>query len=126
MAYAAGKLRHRVRIERLANQVDSNGDPIQDPVSGEVEKQWTEVDTVWAAIEPLSAREFIESSAKQSEISAKIIIRYRSDVLPTDRLVHVVNGAAGKIYNPAGLLQDQDSGMEYLTIPCGEGINTGE
>jgi hypothetical protein len=31
----------------------------------------------------------------------------------------------GKIYNPAGFLQDMVSGLSYLTIPCSEGVNAG-
>lgn len=126
MSYAAGKLRHRVRIDRFSDNVDSNGDVIQDPNTGEVSRSWQAVDTVWAAIEPLSAREFIQSAAGQSEITARLVIRFRNDVLATDRLVHVVNGVAGKIYNPAGFLADKESGMEYLTMPCSEGVNDGE
>lgn len=126
MSYAAGKLRHRIRIDRFADNLDSNGDVIQDPNTGEVSRSWQAVDTVWAAIEPLSAREFIQSAAGQSEITARLVIRFRSDVLATDRLVHLVNGVAGKIYNPAGFLADKESGLEYLTMPCSEGVNDGE
>lgn len=126
MAYAAGKLRHRVRIERFADNVDSHGDVIQDPNTGEVSRSWQEVDTVWAAIEPLSAREFIQSAAGQSEITARLVIRFRSDVVATDRLVHMVNGVAGAIYNPAAFLRDKETGLEYMTMPCSEGVNDGE
>ena len=30
-----------------------------------------------------------------------------------------------KIYNPAGWLPDQDSGLEYLTAPVSQGLNEG-
>lgn len=126
MAYPAGKMRHRIRIDRLADQLDSNGDVIQDPVTGELSLVWQPVDTVWAEIEPLSGREFIQSAALQSEIVARIKIRYRSDVLPTDRLVHVVNGLEGHVYNPAAFLPDKESGFEYMTIPCSQGVNDGQ
>lgn len=126
MSYAAGKLRHRIRIDRLTDLLDSNGDVIQDPVTGEISREWQEVDTVWCAIEPLSGREFIQSAAIQSEIVARIVIRYRDDVLPTDRLVHVVNGVDGRIYNPAAFLPDKESGFEYMTIPSSQGVNDGE
>lgn len=126
MAYAAGKLRHRIRIDRFAENLDSNGDVIQDPNTGEVSRSWQAVDTVWAAIEPLSAREFIQSAATQAELVAKIVMRFRTDVDATNRLVHMVNGVAGKIYNPAAPLADKESGIEYLTLPCSEGVNQGE
>lgn len=125
MAYPAGKLRHRIRIERLADDLDSHGDVIQDPQTGEVSRSWQTVDTVWAAIEPLSAREFIQSAAMQAELVAKIVMRFRTDVTAAERLVHVVNGIDGKIYNPAAPLADKESGFEYLTMPCSEGVNPG-
>lgn len=125
MSYAAGKLRHRIRIDRFADNLDSNGDVIQDPNTGEVSRSWQAVDTVWAAIEPLSAREFIQSAATQAELVAKIVMRFRTDVDATNRLVHLVNGVPGKIYNPAAPLADKESGLEYLTLPCSEGVNDG-
>jgi len=126
MSIAAGRLRHRVRIERFADNLDSHGDVIQDPNTGEVSRSWQEVGEVWAAIEPLSAREFIQSQATQSEVTTKVIVRASADVVASDRLVHVVNGVDGAIYNPAGILADKESGLEYKTLPCSEGVNDGE
>jgi SPP1 family predicted phage head-tail adaptor len=68
---------------------------------------------VWAAVEPLSAREFIASAATQSAVTARITIRYRENLDASMRLVH-----NGKVYNIAGLLPDSWSGLEYLTIPA--------
>lgn len=117
MGLAAGKLRHRIRIERLQFAVNSAGDTIQDPNTGEPVPEWVEVVTVWAAIEPLSVREFIQSDAKQSQVVARITIRYRSDLDGAVRLVHVRKEGDGAMYNPAGFLPDKDSNLEYLTSP---------
>jgi len=81
---------------------------------------WSEVDTVWAEKRPSSAREFKQSQAGQSEISGEFVIRYRSDVDATMRIVH-----KGKFYNIEGVLEDNESGMEWLTIPYSEGVNDG-
>jgi len=124
MAIASGKLRHRIRIEEYADVLDSNGEPARGD-QGEFIKEWREVATVWAAIEPLSAREFIQSASMQSQVTARIVIRYRSGLDSAMRLVHLVNGAPNKIYNPQGFLSDKESGLEYLTIPCSEGVNDG-
>ncbi len=95
---------------------------MQDPVTGAMTTTWvTEWASVPAAIEPLSVREFLQSQANQSEISARVTIRYREGLKPTMRLVH-----KGRVYNPAGFLQDPDSGLEYVTIPVTEGVNDGE
>lgn len=121
MTLAAGKLRHRVRLERFDFVQDSAGDPIQDPDTGELRREWQLIALVWAAIEPLSAREFIQSGASQSQVSARITLRYRSDLKATQRIVH-----GGKVYNPAGILPDKESGLEYVTVPVSEGTNEGE
>lgn len=125
MTISAGRLRHRVRIERYDYVLDSSGDVIQDPNSGEVLRDWVLVDEVWAAIEPLSTREFIQSQALQSSVTARIVIRHRDDVDAACRLVHVRLNRPDVIYNPAGMLADPDSGLEYITMPCSQGVNDG-
>lgn len=121
MALQAGKLRHRVRIEQYANVLDEFGEPVRGD-QGEHVKAWLEVATVWAAIEPLSAREFMQSASLQSQITARIVIRHRSGLDASMRIVHLATGA---IYNPAGFLPDKESGLEYLTIPVSAGVNDG-
>lgn len=108
----AGKLRHRITLQRPGLS--------QDPVSGEMLPGWQDVATVWASIEPLSAREFISAQAGQSEVTARIVIRHRADVDATLRALH-----RGKVYNIHGVLADPKSGMEYLTLPVSEGVNDG-
>lgn len=123
MSLEAGRLRHRVRIEQLENLLDSNGEAIQDENTGEVAQAWVEVATVWAAIEPLSAREFIQSQATQSQITARVIIRFRDGLNAAMRLAHVRRNMADVIYNPHGFLADKESGLEYLTIPVSAGVS---
>lgn len=120
MTLAAGRLRHQVSLQRSDYLRDSNGEVVQDPNTGETTSVWTEIALLWAAIEPSSAREFIASQAVQSEITGKIVIRYRADILPTDRFVH-----NGKVYSVEGLLPDKDSGLEYITIPVSNGVSDG-
>lgn len=119
MGLSAGKLRHRVRFDRYAPQTDTAGDPLRG-AQGEALMEWVEIDTVWAAIEPLSAREFVQSGAKQSQVSARITRRYRDDITAGCRAVH-----GSKIYNIEGVLADRDSGLEYLTLPVSEGTSSG-
>lgn len=108
----AGELRHRVSIQ--ANQ------DIQDPDTGAMTPAWVEIGKAWAAIEPLSAREFISAQAVQSKVTTRITMRYRDGITAAMRLVH-----NGRIYNIEGTLADKDSGLEYLTLPCSEGVNEG-
>ena len=117
MTLEAGRLRHRVKIQR---KVES-----QDSTTGAMNVTWEDVATVWAAIEPVSAREFIQSKAYQSEVSARVVIRHREDVTASMRLVHSRPNKADKIYNIEGVLPDKDSGLEYLTLPVSAGVNDG-
>lgn len=126
MSLEAGRLRHEVRIERLDYVRDSSGETVQDPKTGEIAREWVEVATVRAAIEPLSGREFIAAQATQSQVSARIVIRQRDDVDAACRLVHVRLGRPDVIYNVHGILTDPDSGLEYQTMPVSTGVNEGQ
>lgn len=117
MSIEAGRLRHRVKIQSKTETQDSNGD---------IEISWATVASVWAAIEPLSAREFIAASANQSQVVARIIIRYREDVTALMRIVHSRPGKSDVIYGIAGVLPDMDSGLEWLTLPVTTGVNDGQ
>lgn len=116
MTLMAGKLRHRVLIQRK--------ETMQDPVTGSPSTAWVDLADVWAAIEPLSAREFIQSASMQAQITARVTIRYRQDINAACRIVHVVNGLT-RLYDVQGVLADKDSGLEYLTLPVSEGVNEG-
>jgi SPP1 family predicted phage head-tail adaptor len=109
----AGALRQRVDIQ-AAGQT-------QDPSTGEMVDGWSDVASkVPASVEPVSGREFIASQAAQSEITSRIVIRYRPGLSTTMRVIH-----RGLIYNIEGILPDKDSGKEYLTLMCSGGVNEG-
>lgn len=113
MSLEAGRLRHKVRIEQ----------PVitRDPDTGDVITSWALFAEVWAAIEPLSVREFIQAGAEQSAIAGRIVIRFRPGLSPQMRVVH-----NGQVMNPAGWLADKDSGLEYMTAPYTLGENLRE
>ena len=102
----AGQLRHRVTLQRPA--------AVTSPY-GQVTTTWADIAEVWADFNPLSVREFIGQGTTQSQVSARVVIRYREDVNAAWRLVH-----RGKTYNIAGVLADPDSGREYITLPVFE------
>lgn len=106
---ASGSLRHKVELqERVITQ---------DPNTGEMVQTWQTVATPWAAIVPMSAREFVAANAEQSEVRGRIVIRYRGDVDATMRVVH-----SGKWYAIHGVMPDADSGIEHLSLMTGEGV----
>lgn len=107
----AGKLRHRVTLQTPVQ--------VQDSMTGGLETEWDDVATVWAEIAPLSAREFVAAQTEISKITARITIRYRDDVTAEMRIYH---SAKDKFYNIEGVLSDKESGLEYLTLPCSDGV----
>lgn len=114
MSIQAGKLRHRIEIQHKVTP--------RDPVTLEFgEPEWQMFAKVWAQVSPLSARDLIAAQAAQSEATARIVIRYRSGVLPTMRIVY-----RDEVYSIAGLpLEDPNSGREYLTILVSKGVKDG-
>ena len=108
----AGKLRHWVMIQTPVN--------IQDPATGALTPSWQDTTSVWAEVYFLSAREFIAAQAGQSEVTARITIRYRTDISAKCRIIF-----RGKFFNIEGILPDPISGLEYITLPCSQGVNDG-
>ena len=109
----AGDLRHRIRFQKLVSGMDPE---TMEPI----EASWVDVATLWAAITPLSGREFTQTKASQSEVVGRIVIRYRSDIRAAMRCIH-----GDRIYNIQAVLPDPKSGREYLTLPYSEGANDG-
>lgn len=103
-----GKLRHRVTLQAKGQT--------QDPNTGEMLPGWQDVATVWASVEALSGRDLIAAQANDSEISARIVIRYREGVTSAMRIAH-----RGQLYDIQAVLPDPESGREYLTMPVSLG-----
>ena len=73
----AGRLRQRVTLQsKVAVQNDS----------GEEVITWTDVATVWASVEPLRGREFVEARRAGAEETTRIVMRYRDGVTPEMRV----------------------------------------
>lgn len=108
---ASGKLRHRVTIESRETIINSCGEQVT---------EWVEFAKRWAAVEPLSAREFIAAQQVQSAVTTRITMRTLPGLLPSMRIIH-----GNAVYNIAGILPDKNSGGEYITIPCSAGVNDG-
>ena len=106
----AGRLRHRVTIQRQTQT--------QNPQTGEMTVDWSDVATVWAAVEPISAREFIAAQEPNAKITARVTIRYLAGIDASMRLLK-----NSRVYNIHGVMEDIDSGREYLTLPVSEGVN---
>lgn len=80
--------------------------------------------TVFAAdvpcsIEPLSARELMAAASMQSDVSVRIVLRY------LEGLTAAMRGREGAtLYNLRGIVPDNRSGFEWITLPCSQGLDT--
>jgi SPP1 family predicted phage head-tail adaptor len=73
----AGRLRRRVTIQKKTVTRNSYGEEVI---------VWVDVATVWAAIEPLSGREFVEGRQAAADVSTRIRIRHLAGITPDMRV----------------------------------------
>lgn len=109
MNIAAGKLRHRVELVKPVYS--------RDPVSGEQTIGEQRI-KVWADKQALSGRELVAAQSEQSLVRYNITIRYRADVDANCWVEH-----RGLKFDILGVLPDNDSGLEYIKLPCSEGVS---
>lgn len=113
MASLANELRHRVTIE-----VYTSGGRDEDGF--EIEPQWTEYRKLWAKITPLSSRDVITAQAAQSEVVARMKLRYDS-ALGIDTTMRVT--WKGRVFTiDSQGLDDNYDGMTYTTFNLNSGI----
>ena len=99
----AGQLDQRVTVERFTSTEDELGQPIE---------AWAPLFTCWAAVEPLTGREFIAAQAAQSEVTARIRMRFRPWMTAEDRVIH-----NGTTYNIVSLVDVRSENRE-LVLMC--------
>ena len=73
----AGKLRHRIAIQRKTVEKNTYGEEVV-----------VFVDRIqtWASIEPLSGREYYQANQTQSSVDHRISMRYQSGIQTYDRV----------------------------------------
>lgn len=96
---------------------------VQNPSTGSVTKQWKDICTVWADIAGVSGREIIASGAVMSEITTRIWIRYRPDVVAAYRVLWTSANARGMVYTIQSVIPDKDH--TRLELLCKGGIFNG-
>lgn len=67
----AGKYRHRITFCKFNGARDASGD-----LRDDLDSNWVAVKSCWAAVDPVSGREFYEAQQNQSEVTHKIRCRY--------------------------------------------------
>lgn len=103
-----GELTERVTLQSRSVVKDAYG---QDTIT------WTTVDTVWARVRAVSGREFFAAAQVQQEQSVKVVIRRRTDVAQTWRLVW-----QGKAHDITGVIP---IGREWTELMCIQGVKDG-
>lgn len=74
----AGKLDKRITIQQKAITRDSDGAEIV---------TWQAFMAVWAAVIPVSGREYVQLKALESEQTTRVIMRHRPGVVPAMRVL---------------------------------------
>ena len=113
----AGKYRHRIRLQV---QTETTGPLGPQPAT------WTDWEPepgqgadIPAEVVPLSGRDFIAAGEKQSEVSARIEIRWLPGVLDTMRVLF-----DGQVYAIAAVLPDPTA-RRHLTLMVSAGVTDG-
>ncbi len=99
------ELRHFLSLERPELIADGYGGS---------ERLWVKATDLWAKITPASTREILSKDQMESEITHRIIIRYRKDVLPEMRL-----RKEERIFEIIGVLNEMERNR-WLQLECKE------
>jgi SPP1 family predicted phage head-tail adaptor len=107
---SAGRLRHRVMLQRRVDTQDE---------LGQVVHSYVNLASVLAEIAPLTGRELVSAQQVAAEATSRIKIRHRADLDATVRVLHTVQHAAPVIvetYDVVSALPDAESGREWLIL----------
>ena len=100
----ASQLRNRIKVYKPTTG--------RSPTGAVFAQKWEHILTLWANFEPLSVKDVISSQVAGSSLSARCVIRYRSDINGDMRVEH-----QGRMYQIDGEpLADKVSDKEYLTL----------
>lgn len=105
---SAGRLRHRVIIQNYTTTTNQYG---------EETKVWADLDTVWAAVEPLRGTELFESQQRFGALDTRIVMRYLSGV---DETMRVKFGS--RMFAIVSPPINKDERGIYLELMCKEGL----
>lgn len=109
----AGRLRHRITIQQLvAGSPDQRG-------TGEPDEAWTDVTTVWGAVEPLQGRALWAAQERHAEVSVSVRIRYLAGVTAKMRVVF-----ENRYYEIEAVIDNRERHVE-MELLCREGVSDG-
>lgn len=106
----AQRLRHTVTLQQNTSTTNAYGEA----VAG-----WVDVATVRAGVEPVSGKEAIAAGANLAEQVTRVIMRWRSGVVPQMRVVF-----DGRYLDIRQIINANESDR-VLELLCVEGVNRG-
>lgn len=107
----AGTLKHRVVLQSPGGSRDA---------VGERTTTWTDVATVWASINPLTARELIAAGQLHGELSHRVRIRHAVAISAIDASWRVLFGS--RILVVAAPPRNIEEGDREIELLCSEGV----
>ncbi len=111
----AGMLRRRVRLQRPETVKDALGAP---------GRQWVDVATVWADVQPLSGREAVIASRISAEISHQITVRYQRIFDNPQQVARMRALYGGRIFNIHSALNEDEKRVQVVLL-ASEGLDDG-
>lgn len=102
---ASPKLRHRIRLQSASLAPDGGGGGAE---------SWSDLATLWAAIEPQSGGETRAGGGASSLLRHEIVIRHRAGVNAAQRIVF-----DGRVFRIQAVLNPEER-SRYLRILCEE------
>jgi len=108
----AGKLRHRIVLQ--AGTASQNS-------FGELTQTWAAISggTVWASVDALSGREFLDSRQIEAQVDYRIRIRWRDDVTERNRITWTDPMSVAHSFEIRAVLPDATS-RRQLELMCAE------
>ncbi len=103
----AGELRHRIKIQQKSVTRGTMG--------GET-VTWTDVSTVWAAVEPISGREYYAAQQTQAEAQTRIRIRHLAGITTSMRVLW-----GTRVFDIIDVLDVKERGRE-IHLMCKEAV----
>ena len=106
----AGRLRHRIVLQSKTQAADAFGQLVD---------TWTDTATVWAFINPQSAREFLAQGIQAQQVSHVIEMRYQDNITPQMRIQYTDRTKTTRTFDIEQVLEPMIHG-ERLQLVCKE------
>lgn len=100
-----GELRDRITFQKERSRDDGYGGR---------HVVWEDCGSVWAKVEPLRGREYFYAHQIKSEITHRVLIRFRADVMTDMRIIY-----QGRVFSIDSVIDVNGAGR-YLEILCYE------